>query len=90
MYKKFYGKGLYLLTLHSGTQAWRYKYRYDGKEKLISLGIYPTISLEEALQRLARCRDFLANGFDPSKTRKYICLNFWEINQNVTNLTKGI
>jgi len=43
--------GLYLEITPTGSRGWRYRYRFDGKEKLISLGVYPTVSLKEARQR---------------------------------------
>ena len=47
--KKMYdGDGLYLLIKPSGSRLWRMKYRYAGKEKLLSLGKYPSVSLKEA------------------------------------------
>ncbi|MDR1686636.1 MAG: Arm DNA-binding domain-containing protein, partial [Desulfovibrio sp.] len=46
--KLFDGGGLFLLVAPSGTKSWRLKYRFQGKEKLITLGLYPVISLKEA------------------------------------------
>ena len=43
--------GLYLLLNPSGSKWWRFKYRFDGKEKLLSLGIYPEVSLKKARER---------------------------------------
>ena len=44
-FKLFDANGLYLLVSTSGTKSWRFKYRINGKEKLISLGKYPYITL---------------------------------------------
>lgn len=49
--KLFDGHGLFLLIAPSGTKAWRLKYSFQGREKLISLGLYPTVSLKEARER---------------------------------------
>ena len=46
--KLFDGHGLFLLIAPSGTKAWRLKYSFHGKEKLISLELYPTVSLERS------------------------------------------
>ena len=69
-YKRFDGKGLYLLIMPTGGRLWRLKYRTDGKEKLLSLGSYPEVSLKRARERCDALRAQLANGLDPSAKRK--------------------
>src|SRR6056300_179567 len=69
-YRLFDGLGLYIEVAPSGTKAWRVKYRFQGKEKRLSLGIYPDISIELAREKLAHEKDLLANGLDPSEVRK--------------------
>lgn len=64
------GGGLYLEVAPSGGKWWRYKYRYQGKEKRISLGVYPEIGLKEARIKHADARKLLAHGTDPSATRQ--------------------
>ena len=66
----FDGGGLYLLITPTGGKLWRFKYRYDGKEKLLALGSYPEISLLDARQRREDARKLLANGVDPGAVRK--------------------
>ena len=44
--KLFDGNGLYLIITPTGTKSWRLKYRFQSKEKLISLGPYPMVSLK--------------------------------------------
>jgi integrase len=61
---------LYLLVNPSGGKLWRMKYRFEGKEKLLSFGTYPTIGLKEARERRDEARKLLANGADPSAARK--------------------
>ena len=68
------GGGLYLEVSPSGGKWWRLKYRYDGKEKRLSLGVYPEISLKDARERRERDRKLLANGVDPGENRKAIKL----------------
>jgi len=75
MSKKFFGKGLYLLN----DKYWRFKYRFSGKEKLISLGSYDLINLNEALKRRDLYRSMLAEGLNPSTNRKYISLSYWKV-----------
>lgn len=69
-YKLADGGGLHLLVKPNGSRYWRYKYRYAGKEKVLSLGVYPEVSLKAARQKHQNARDQLAQGTDPSAVRK--------------------
>ncbi len=69
--KLFDGSGLYLLVFPSGSKVWRYKYHFRGREKLISLGAYPDVSLKEAREKASDSRKMLGNGKDPSAERQY-------------------
>ena len=62
--------GLYLLVGPRGGKWWRLKYRFRGKEKLLSLGVYPDVGLKEARARRDRAREQRAAGTDPSAARK--------------------
>lgn len=62
--------GLYLLLTPSGSRLWRMKYRFAGKEKLLALGAYPTVSLKDARDRRDEARKKLAAGYDPGEARK--------------------
>jgi len=66
----FDGRGLYLEVAPSGGRWWRFKYRYAGKEKRLSLGVYPDVSLKDARERCEQARKVLAAGTDPSLARK--------------------
>ena len=66
----FDGGGMYLEVAPSGGKWWRHKFRFGGKEKLLSLGIYPQVSLSEARKRRQAARELLAKGIDPSAVRK--------------------
>jgi integrase len=68
--KVFDGGGLYLEVSPNGGKWWRLKYRYLGKEKRISLGVYPDVSLKMARDRRGDARTLLADGIDPSQHRK--------------------
>jgi len=68
--KMFDGRGLYLEVTSTGSKWWRLKYRFDSKEKRISLGTYPDVSLKDARERCNEARRLLANGIDPSEQRK--------------------
>lgn len=69
-YKLSAGGGLYLLINPTGSRWWRLKFRVGGKEKLLSLGVYPDISLKVARDRRDEARRLLASGVDPSAHRK--------------------
>ena len=64
------GAGLYLLIRPSGEKWWRFDYRYTGKDRTLSMGIYPATSLKAARERVAEARDLVAQGIDPSAARK--------------------
>lgn len=68
----FDGGGLYLEVAPSGGKWWRLKYRYDGKEKRLSLGVYPEVSLKDARQRREDARKLLAGDIDPSVNRRAV------------------
>lgn len=68
-YKLFDGGGLFLHIQPSG-KYWRLKYRWNGRERLLSLGVYPTVSLAKARQRRDEARRLLEDGIDPSARRK--------------------
>lgn len=63
-------KGLFLIVTPKGGRWWRLKYRFDGKEKLLSLGTYPDVSLKEAREKRDDARRLLAQGIDPGQNRK--------------------
>lgn len=66
----FDGRGLYLEVTPQGNKWWRLKYRFGGKEKLLSMGTYPDTSLRQARLRRDEARALLASGVDPSAARK--------------------
>ncbi|EED1121644.1 tyrosine-type recombinase/integrase [Escherichia coli] len=63
------GLGLSLLIEPNGSKSWRFRYRYAGKPKMISLGVYPTITLADARSR-REARKLVAEGKNPSEVRK--------------------
>jgi len=66
------GKGLCLLVYPNGSKCWRYRYRFESKAKMISLGAYPEVSLEKARRKLEEARAIKASGADPSKQRQEV------------------
>lgn len=69
-YKASDAKGLYVIVRPDGALWWRLKYRWQGKEKLLSLGTYPDTSLKLAREKRDAARAELAAGRNPSDTRK--------------------
>lgn len=67
--KQFYERGLFLKVTPSGGKWWRFRYRFDGKEKLLSLGTYPDVSLKDARERRDEMRKQIANNVDPGVHR---------------------
>jgi integrase len=62
--------GLYLEVSPRGGKWWRLKYRYAGKEKRVSLGVYPEVNLKRARARTIEARQLLDAGVDPSENRR--------------------
>jgi len=62
--------GLYLLVTEKGQKWWRFRYRFNRKEKLLSMGTYPEITLADARQRRDEARRQIAHGVDPGAVRK--------------------
>lgn len=69
-YKIFDGMGLYLLVTKSGSKLWQLKYRFDGKEKKLSLGAYPALSLADARVKREEAKAQIAKGIDPSAVKR--------------------
>ncbi|WP_438331383.1 tyrosine-type recombinase/integrase [Burkholderia pseudomallei] len=66
----FDGGGLYLEIAPSGGKWWRLKYRFGGKEKRYSLGVYPEVPLATARKKRDEARERLAAGIDPGEAKK--------------------
>ena len=64
------GRGLFLFVTPAGGKSWRWKYRFEGTEKLMVLGSYPDVPLALARDRHAEARRLLATGVDPMAQRK--------------------
>lgn len=66
----FDGGGLYLEISPSGGKWWRMKYRFGGKEKRLSFGVYPDVGLKDAREKREAARKLLANDVDPGENKK--------------------
>ena len=69
-YKIYDSEGLYIEVAPTGSKRWRWRYRWNGKEKLLSFGIYPEVPLKLARDRRAAAKELLVSGVDPSQARK--------------------
>ena len=63
-------EGLFLTVKPTGSRLWHFKYRIDGKEKLLSIGVYPEITLAQARGKKDEARALLASGKDPGDAKK--------------------
>lgn len=64
------GDGLYLFVQPSGARWWRMRYFVNGVEKMLSVGVYPEVSLKQARIRREAIRTQVANGGNPGEERK--------------------
>lgn len=64
------GDGLYLWIFQDGRKYWRLRYQRGGKEKLLSLGVYPAIGVSKARKSAQVERDKLASNIDPAAERR--------------------
>ena len=64
-YKLADGEGLYLLVRPGGSKLWQLGYRHLGKQRTLSLGKWPTVSLADARERRNEARRLIAAGLDP-------------------------
>ena len=69
-YKLYDTAGLFMIVSPAGGKWWRFKYRFDGKGKTISMGTYPEVALAKARERRDKARAQVADGIDPSQARK--------------------
>jgi len=65
-YKLGDGDGLYLLINPNGSRWWRLKYHFEAREKLLSLGVYPHVTLQHARSLRDEAKRAMVNGVDPS------------------------
>ena len=69
-YRVFDGGGLYLEVAPAGGKWWRWKYRFLGREKRLSMGTYPEVALKSAREKRDEARKLLGSGVDPSDNRR--------------------
>ncbi|CCG37618.1 phage integrase family protein [Xanthomonas citri pv. mangiferaeindicae LMG 941] len=64
------GSGLFLWVMPDAQKYWHFRYRINGKQPRISLGVYPTVSLQLAREKAHEARLLVARGIDPGRKRK--------------------
>ncbi|MCP3728399.1 integrase arm-type DNA-binding domain-containing protein [Paraburkholderia sp. CNPSo 3272] len=64
--------GLYLEVSPAGSKLWRFKYRYDRREKRLSFGKYPDVTLKDAREKRDDARKLLAKDVDPGEHKKVV------------------
>lgn len=69
-YKLADEKGLYLLVHANGSKYWRFKYRAEGKEKVLALGVYPEVTLKDARAKRDEARKKKTDGEDVNSLSK--------------------
>ncbi len=69
-YKLSDGGWLYLFVTTTGSKLWRISYRYEGKEKTLSFGAYPEVSLKDARNRRDEAKALLDKGIDPNEKKR--------------------
>ena len=70
--KMYDERGLFVIVSLAGGKWWRFRYSFDGKEKLLSLGVYPDVSLRDAREKGDAARKRIAQGADPGAERKAV------------------
>jgi len=84
------GEGLYLLIKPNGAKWWRFDYSFAGKRKTLSLGVYPKTTLTDARRKATDAQNKVANGIDPSDTRKDDKAKQQLIDENENRLKSGL
>jgi len=69
-YKLTDGGGLYIIITPSGGKLWRYNFRFHGRQKTLSIGKWPVVSLQEARNAVIEAKRLLKDGIDPSAAKQ--------------------
>ena len=70
LYRLAAGQGLTLAVMPSGAKYWQLRYRFGGKPKTYSIGVYPEVSLADARAKTSAARARLLSGIDPSEHKR--------------------
>jgi integrase len=80
------GGGLYLLVKPNGTRSWRMDYRFAGKRKTLSIGLYPTVGLSDARQKREEAKKLISAGQDPSIKKRLDRIHLVNVHANTFKL----
>ena len=69
LYKLSDGGGMYLLINPNDSRYWRWKYRINNKEKILTLGVYPNVSMTSAREKVQEAKELLDKRIEPSSIR---------------------
>lgn len=69
-YKHYLGKGAYLLVMPNGSKYWRLKYHLNAKEGAYSVGVFPKVSVEAALDAFESARALIRQGINPTDAKR--------------------
>ena len=69
-YKLTDGEGMYLRVYPNGSKYWQLQYWFDGKQKILSFGVWPNISLKEARDKRFAAKKLIKEGIDPNDEKK--------------------
>lgn len=84
------GEGLYIIIKTNDAKWWRFDYTFKGQRKTLSVGVYPATGLADARRKAEEGRVNIANGIDPSDTRKAIKVDQRLAAENVSRLDAGL
>ena len=84
------GHGLSLQVTPEGSKRWRFRYRFIGVAKSISLGVYPKVGLAKARLLHSDARGLLARGIDPSVERRRVRAGIAHTFESVSILTASL
>lgn len=88
--KHFDGEGLYLFVTPAGQKYWRMAYRFGGKQKTLSFGLYDMVSLKEARGKRYVAKKLLLDGIDPGEHKKELKAAAAEAQQDAGNTFEAV
>ena len=74
-YKLADGEGMYLRVYPNGSKYWQLKYRFDGKQKTLSFGVWPEVGISEAREKRFEARKKIKQGIDPIQEKQQIIID---------------
>lgn len=69
-YRLLAGEGLHVLVSPAGGKYWRMKYRMAGRQNTYSMGVFPKVSLKEAIRLRDEAKRLIRSGIDPNELKR--------------------